>query len=231
MRNRNFASIVCLTVFSTSFGTAAEQLPPVRAGEKVTALASVFDISNWDKPLVIKSEEQARKHFDERNLAALLEQVDFDEQLVLIFAWQGSGQDRLEIAMVQSSPERIQFRYRPGKTRDLRPHVRIFAVRSDVIWGDQQPPAEEPAEYVRVTVKGKLKTGLVAIGGETTGTAITADGITWELELGQNEALLDHSRQLDGQTVLVRGRLRRTPGVEIRERWIVTVRSLEPAAK
>ena len=67
-------------------------------------------------------------------LAALKKQVDFDEQFVLLFAWRGSGQDKLTYVVAESFPEQITFRIEPGRTRDLRPHVHIYALRSNVKW-------------------------------------------------------------------------------------------------
>ena len=34
----------------------------------------------------------------------------------------------------ESFPEQITFRIQPGRTRDLRPHVRVFALRGNVKW-------------------------------------------------------------------------------------------------
>jgi hypothetical protein len=89
--------------------------------------------------------------------------------------------------------------------------------------------ASATEQGIQVEVTGHLRTGLVAIGGETTGTTITAKGITWELEFGKDSALHKKAEKLGNQTVLVRGSLERRAGVEISERWIVTVTSLEPA--
>ena len=61
-------------------------------------------------------------------------QVDFEKQLVLLFAWRGSGQDQLEYTVAESYPEQVTFRYVPGRTRDLRPHVSIYALRKNVTW-------------------------------------------------------------------------------------------------
>ena len=85
------------------------------------------------------------------------------------------------------------------------------------------------AEYIKVEVKGKLRTGIFAIGGETTGTTISAQGLTWELDFGDNKALREQATKLNGQTAIVKGTLEVRPGVEIRERWIVTVGSLQGA--
>ena len=86
-------------------------------------------------------------------------------------------------------------------------------------------------EMIRVTVIGKLTTGIVAIGGETTGTTITANGITWELDFGRNNDLRTAAEKWNGQHVLVRGQLSRRAGVEIRERWIVSVSPLRQAPR
>jgi hypothetical protein len=87
--------------------------------------------------------------------------------------------------------------------------------------------AEPIEESISVTVVGTLRTGIVAIGGETTGTTITAKGIRWELDLGKNPELRTVAEKLNGKQVTVTGILERRPGVEIKERWIVTAASLK----
>jgi len=67
-------------------------------------------------------------------LAKLKEQVDFEKQIVLVFAWRGSGQDQMDFTVAESYPEQVRFRYKPGRTRDLRPHVYVYALRSNVTW-------------------------------------------------------------------------------------------------
>ncbi len=86
------------------------------------------------------------------------------------------------------------------------------------------PPADEG---ISVTVVGTLRTGIVAIGGETTGTTITAKGVTWELDLGKNVELRQKAKGWDGKKVTVRGTLERRVGVEVKERWIVAVVELQ----
>ncbi|MDC0294766.1 hypothetical protein OAK98_05150, partial [Mariniblastus sp.] len=39
-----------------------------------------------------------------------------------------------------------------------------------------------PDDYIKVEVRGKLNNEIMAIGGETTGVIITANGVTWELD-------------------------------------------------
>jgi hypothetical protein len=85
------------------------------------------------------------------------------------------------------------------------------------------------AEYIKVEVKGLLKHGLVAIGGETTGTTITAKGLTWELDLGRDKSRAQLAEELSGKKALVTGTLEVRKGIEVEQRWIVTVSTLKPA--
>ncbi|MBI1248642.1 hypothetical protein GC197_12480 [bacterium] len=99
-----------------------------------------------------------------------------------------------------------------------------------------QPVKSDPTETasmnddsVEVTVTGTLRTHLLAIGGETTGTTITANGITWELDLSKKPEFRKLADKLDGKKVIVEGSLRREMGIEVGERWIVTVTGLKGA--
>lgn len=81
-------------------------------------------------------------------------------------------------------------------------------------------------EYVAVTVAGTLRTGVMAIGAETTGVTITAGGATWDLEVERR--LRETVNRLNGATAIVSGHLRRAGGVEVPGRLVikvVTVRS------
>ncbi|MGH7202124.1 MAG: hypothetical protein ACREJB_16080 [Planctomycetaceae bacterium] len=89
--------------------------------------------------------------------------------------------------------------------------------------------AKKSGEYIRVEIRGVIHTGVVAIGGETTGTTITADGVAWELELGE-APIGEAVGTLNGRTALVTGELEVRKGVEIPQRWVVHVKSLKSAA-
>ncbi|MDA1014885.1 MAG: hypothetical protein O3A00_10595 [Planctomycetota bacterium] len=208
-------------------GQESKTLPPITSIAKVKPDANVFKRSSRDKPLVIKSKEIAAKYFSADSLATLIKHVDFDRQLVLVFAWRGSGQDRLEYSVLESFPEQVVFSFKPGRTRDLRPHTEVFAVRSNVKWrsGDATKPVKSD-QYIKVEVKGILSNEVLAIGGETTGQTITSRGVRWELDLAKNAALQKTAAQLHGKVVVVTGQLHVKRGVEIRQRWIVAVESL-----
>jgi len=81
----------------------------------------------------------------------------------------------------------------------------------------------------KVEVKGTLRTGVVAIGGETTGTVIDTKAGRYELELGKDKALRAKARRLDGTPVVVAGTLEVRKGIEVRQRKIITVTSLKGA--
>jgi len=96
--------------------------------------SSIFKNSNFNKPIVVKSKEEAAKHLSKEATAALVKAVDFKKQVVLVFAWRGSGGDQLNYTVAESFPEQITFSRQFGRTRDLRPHAKVFALRSNVKW-------------------------------------------------------------------------------------------------
>ncbi len=97
---------------------------------------------------------------------------------------------------------------------------------STVFAADESPDVDDS---INVTIVGTLRTGIVAIGGETTGTTITAKGITWELDLGKLAKFQHAPEKINGKKVIVRGGLELRKGVEIQQRWIVTVTGLQAA--
>ena len=116
-------------------GIASAQKPIVSI--KAAPERIVFKNSAFNKPLVVKSKEEAAKYFGKKTIAALVKAVDFKKQFVLIFAWRGSGGDQLNYTVAESFPEQISFSRQFGRTRDLRSHAKVFALRSNVKWSVQ----------------------------------------------------------------------------------------------
>ena len=83
--------------------------------------------------------------------------------------------------------------------------------------------------YIKVEVKGTLKPGIMAPGGETTGTIITTPGGTLELDFGTNRELRAAAQKLDGKAAVATGTLSVRKGVAVRQRLIVTVKTLKAA--
>lgn len=115
-------------------GTVSVSAADVITELKVTPEMSIFEKAVWNKPLEIKSLEDAGKHFGKEALETLKKSVDFDKQIVLVFAWQGSGQDKLEYQILESFPEQIPFSLKRGLTRDLRQHAHVYVLRNNARW-------------------------------------------------------------------------------------------------
>jgi hypothetical protein len=78
-------------------------------------------------------------------------------------------------------------------------------------------------DYIKVEVRGTIRTGVMAIGAETTGTIIQSKNVRWELDLGGNKELREQVGKLDGKTAVVTGAYELRKGVEVRERHVVKV--------
>lgn len=90
--------------------------------------------------------------------------------------------------------------------------------------------AEELSSEPSVLVEfcGRLRHGVMSIGGESTGTTIAAGPVIWELELS-DEAKKSFAEDHHKQQVVVTGKLRTIAGTELRIRRIIEVRKIEKA--
>ena len=94
--------LILLVAFATAVANEDKKQPPIQQLTGLKPAESVFKATTRGKPLVIESEKDAAEHFKGDDLAELKKQVDFEKQYVLVFAWQGSGQDRLEFDVAES---------------------------------------------------------------------------------------------------------------------------------
>lgn len=95
-----------------------------------------------------------------------------------------------------------------------------------------RPAATGPAPATAadvMTFTGKLTTGMMAIGGETTGTIISDGKTSYELDI-KDAALKTKANGLSGKQVAVTGKLTLKEGIEVGQRRIITVQTLEAAA-
>jgi membrane-associated protease RseP (regulator of RpoE activity) len=82
-------------------------------------------------------------------------------------------------------------------------------------------PAAPPVGPVPVTVTGRLRVGVVAVGAETTGvTLAAADGTTYDLDFG---AARPPDREADGRVAVVSGVVLIRPGPERPGRRVIKV--------
>ena len=133
---RTLIVLTASAVFAASLPAAEPDasIPPIQEIKDAQPGPEVFKAAKRGEPLVLKTADEAEKYFGDDALATLKEKVDFEQQIVLVFAWRGSGQDKLTYAVAESFPEQIRFKIEPGRTRDLRPHLHVFALRKNVKW-------------------------------------------------------------------------------------------------
>jgi hypothetical protein len=184
---------VLISSVLTGLGWSAQSGPAIVA-VKVTPDDRVFKDSAWNKPIVIKSADDAGKHFSKDALAALTKQVDFKNQVVLAFAWKGSGGDKLMYTVAESFPEQITFSLKRGATDDVRSHTLVFALRSNVRWSvkgaanDKKPQAKDTKPMVRpLKFAPKDPTANFMIGGMSKLTLLP-DAAAVEKLVGQASA-------------------------------------------
>jgi len=167
-------------VLSIASGMVSAQEPIVAI--KVMPEEGVFKNSAWDKPLVIKSSEDAVKHFRKDAIETLGKEVDFKKQFLLVFAWRGSGGDKLSYAVAESWPEQIFFSLEPGLTRDLRGHTHVFALRSNVSWSAKGTGGTEGSIAVRpLTFQPSKDDFYIRFGGQSKVTAMESAAAVEEL--------------------------------------------------
>lgn len=89
----------------------------------------------WSAPSKITTMAELKELVsDEATRATITKAVDFKTHDLLVFCWQGSGGDQLDYAILESFPEQVPFKLIRGKTKDLRTHTKLFAVRKNVKW-------------------------------------------------------------------------------------------------
>ncbi|PQO43073.1 hypothetical protein [Blastopirellula marina] len=162
-----------------------------------------------------------------------LPEIDFDKQIVLVGVVSGPN-----LVMMRPMMNEGNIGFMTASTKMAGPGFgyRMIAVAKEGVKkvngnpidappmaGGKKDIVKEIPDSIHVRMIGELHSGIVAIGGETTGTTITAQGLTWELDFGDNAEFRKLAETLDGQQVRVAGSLKRRAGVEIKDRWILTV--------
>lgn len=109
-------------------------------------------------------------------------------------------------------------------TRILLQWACVFPLLLNAAVAQETPAQGAP---IRVECHGQLRDGVVAIGGETTGTTLRFLGITWELQFPDREGQT-FAQTHDKQPVTVSGTLRRVAGLARPARWIVDVERYAP---
>jgi hypothetical protein len=156
--------------------------------------------------------------------------IDFSKQLVIVAT--SSGPNRLIGRLTIDEQGNVTGRF--GATRMGGPGFgyAMFLVDRDGIKTYNGKPIPKPGPekarpYVKVEIRGRLQAGVMAIGGETTGTTIRAGNIVFELDIP--EPMKEKPAKLNNTMAHVEGELVLREGVEVAQRWIVKVTKLESA--
>ena len=80
-----------------------------------------------------------------------------------------------------------------------------------------------------LTLTGMVQTGVMAVGGESTGIQLTSGGVSYELEI-KNAELKKKAEELNGKSATVKGTLTIKQGVERGQRLIITVETIAAAS-
>lgn len=77
---------------------------------------------------IVGTKELAEVFPNDDERAKITKLVKFETENLLVFAWSGSGGDKLTLAGVDADKKEVILRKQLGLTRDLRPHFVLFAI-------------------------------------------------------------------------------------------------------
>lgn len=90
----------------------------------------------FGKPTVVGTAEELEKLVADKDARAeITKAVDLTKESLVVFAWGGSGGDKLTFVVEKGEKGPVVvFGLTRGLTRDLRQHVHAFAVSKDATW-------------------------------------------------------------------------------------------------
>jgi hypothetical protein len=109
-------------------------LPPITEAKRLVLKNQKDGENGFPRGIILKSEKEAREILSSDSVEYLVGKVDYDRQLLVVFAWAGSGMDKVTYEVAESFPEQVKFELVRGRTRDYVHHVQPFIVRKNVRW-------------------------------------------------------------------------------------------------
>jgi hypothetical protein len=125
-------TVLCAAAVLLAVPAFAEDKPAVRALETKDVKFDFARRGSQPRPVEIKTAEELAKSplfKDDDGRDAIKKQVDFSKEKLVMFAWGGSGGDKLTGALLKDG--KASFTYTAGFTDDLRYHAHAFAVPKD----------------------------------------------------------------------------------------------------
>jgi len=155
---------------SAKAAEAAKGELPMKELKELTVKESAFRHARPPHPTAVRSDDEAEAIFEGESLAAFRKEVDFSKEQAVVFAWQGSGQDRIKADNGKSG---MLFDYEPGRTRDLRQHTVVFVLPKNDSWA----VAADWEEIKAMILADKVKDASQLHSREV--TVVTKDGIRY----------------------------------------------------
>ena len=93
-------------------------------------------------PVMITSAEEAASYFDEFALRTIERRMDWSKQSILVFAWTGAPDDRIQIMNNLDDEVDRLYLYIPGKTQGQRKHLEVYRVDHKMHWHFHALPAQ-----------------------------------------------------------------------------------------
>lgn len=80
----------------------------------------------FKEPTKITTDKELEKAISSKETREeIRKQVDLKKEFLVLFQWAGSGQDKLDMSVEKNT---ATFTRTPGRTRDLRNHVKLYAL-------------------------------------------------------------------------------------------------------
>lgn len=132
---------------ASGVGAADKPVPLVPIDTKAKSIAvAVPERGDMLKPTEIKSADELAKSplFAKADAEKVKKEVNFEKEKLVVFAWSGSGQDRVAGTLVTADKKATAtFVFTPGATLDLRSHAKLFVLPKDAtVKAERNPRAK-----------------------------------------------------------------------------------------
>lgn len=238
---KHLVTLMFLVLSSVSCSVFGDEIQPSRKWVGTSSAAGLVSSSPSDG--VIQDTASWKKLWSNWQPEKEVPQVDFASSIIVVATVRGFNEVRvhrlnlaaggnLQFALKQSRTSKPGFGYMmielPASDinqvngRAIK-KVRPFPAIEPATKPDLQRPIEDQSkDSIQVEVVGVMKSGVVAVGGESTGFTITANGMTFEVNL-----MRFRIADPNGKRARISGRLDVKPGVEGKQRRIIDVANIQ----
>lgn len=124
----HFFSLIVIFCFYSIDDQEIKEIPSLYIDPKVKEIFYDYPLIIENGYIVLENENRAKGIFN-----PLPPEVDFEKQNVIIFAWKGSGQDKIDYEYNKEN-KTYNFVYKRGLTKDYREHIMIVSIGKENKW-------------------------------------------------------------------------------------------------